>query len=268
MSFQLGFLGAGQMATALASGALSNHLLEPKALYFSDPSSVQRKLASDRFEGCTAFAEASDLFAACDTIVLSVKPQVLAAIGSTLAKYIKPSHTVISIAAGVTLSQLQAWLATKNVVRVMPNTPAQVSAGISALASDLSESSEGFLAAKSLFETVGEIVVVNDSQMDAVTGLSGSGPAYVLMMLEAMSDAGVAAGLPRAVATQLANQTVMGTAVMAAKTKTHPALLKEQVTSPAGTTVAGLRVLESKGFRSAIIEAILQATERSRELRG
>ncbi len=265
---KIGFLGAGQMAKALAKGVVASGLVAPTALVFCDPVDAQLAAARAQFPGCITLQNAHDLFTQCELIILSVKPQVLPIVASKFAKSVSSNHLLISIAAGISLGSLQEWFATKNVVRVMPNTPAQVAAGVSALASDLAADSESMQIASQIFATVGKVVVVDDAQMDAVTGLSGSGPAYVLMMIEALSDAGVASGLARPVALTLAVQTVLGSAKMVQDTQLHPAVLKDQVTSPAGTTIAGIRVLEANKFRSTLIEAVSAAVNRSRELRG
>ncbi len=195
-----------------------------------------------------------------------MKPQILPTVAEQISDLLTTDHVLISIAAGISLERLKTWFGKAKIIRVMPNTPAQVSAGVSAIASELPSDSIELKTASKLFETVGKVVHVTDAQMDAVTGLSGSGPAYVLLMIEALIDAGVANGLARPIATTLAVQTVLGTATMAQQANQHPAVLKDQVTSPGGTTIAGLRVLESHAVRSALIEAVTRATERSREL--
>ena len=263
----VGFLGAGQMATALAGGVTAGELMQCDGLYFCDANQAQLDSMAKRFAGCHVTNHSSQLFKDCNLIILSVKPQVLTSILGQLRPHVTPEHVLISIAAGISLAQLQDSLRTKNIVRVMPNTPAQVSAGVSALCSDLADDSDAMLAAQKIFETVGQTVIVQDHQMDAVTGLSGSGPAFVLMMIESLCDAGVANGLSRAVAMILATQTVLGSAKMVQQTGLHPAVLKDQVTSPAGTTIAGIRSLEANHFRSSVIEAVCQATFRSEQLR-
>jgi pyrroline-5-carboxylate reductase len=173
---------------------------------------------------------------------------------------------VISILAGVTISKLEQIFPQQPVIRVMPNTPATVGAGMTAIAPGKYAQTEHIEQGKSIFAAVGEVVEVPESSMDAVTGLSGSGPAFVALAIEALADGGVAAGLPRAIALQLATQTVLGTATLVKETGIHPGVLKDQVTSPGGTTIAGVAALESAGFRSALIEAVKTATARSQEL--
>lgn len=266
MGNKLGFLGAGQMGSALASGAVKSNLFKPADLCFCDPNADQLQKMKSMFPGCETTSDASVLFAASTQIILAVKPQILPVVAEKLKSIVTERHTLISIAAGVTLAKLKSWFGKAKLIRVMPNTPAQVMAGASAITSELPADSAELGAANKLFETVGKVVHVSENQMDAVTGLSGSGPAYVLLFIESLIDAGVANGLPRATAATLAVQTVLGTAQMVLQSKEHPAVLKDQVTSPGGTTIAGLRILESNNVRSAVIEAVSRATERSREL--
>jgi pyrroline-5-carboxylate reductase len=266
MALKLGFLGAGQMGSALAVGAVNGKLCASSEIMLCDTSVDQLAKVKSLLPGCVTVNEPSDLFEKCHQIVIAIKPQVLPQVSQQLKSLITTKHTLISIVAGISLAKLEQWFAPAKIIRVMPNTPAQVSQGASAIASNLALDSIELQAAVKLFETVGSVVHVSDTQMDAVTGLSGSGPAYVLLLIEAMIDAGVANGLARSVATTLAVQTVLGTASMVAQTNQHPATLKDQVTSPGGTTIAGLRVLEAKAFRGTIIEAISAATSRSKEL--
>jgi pyrroline-5-carboxylate reductase len=266
MNDKLGFLGAGQMGSALAAGAVKSNLIKPADLCFCDPNAGQLQKMKSMFPGCETTSDASTLLSSATRIILAVKPQVLPSIAEQLRSMVTENHTLISIAAGITLSKLKSWFSNAKLIRVMPNTPAQVMAGASAIASELPSDSPELNAAAKLFETVGKVVHISENQMDAVTGLSGSGPAYVLLFIEALIDAGVANGLPRAIATTLAVQTVLGTSQMVERSKEHPAVLKDQVTSPGGTTIAGLRILEREGVRSAVIEAVTRATERSREL--
>jgi pyrroline-5-carboxylate reductase len=206
---------------------------------------------------------------ATEVVLLAVKPQVFSAVVQELADVITTIDSkplVISILAGVSLSQLEVAFPNLPVIRAMPNTPATVGAGITAICSGAYTKANHQEIARNLFSAVGEVVEVSEVLMDGVTGLSGSGPAYVAMLVEALSDGGVAAGLPRAIANTLALQTVLGTATLLHQTKIHPAELKDRVTSPGGTTIAGIAQLERSGFRSAIIEAVKAATARSQEL--
>ncbi|MGH2414593.1 MAG: pyrroline-5-carboxylate reductase, partial [Microcystaceae cyanobacterium] len=203
-----------------------------------------------------------------EVLLLAIKPQVLDAVIADLAteKLSDRNPVVISIVAGVTLQHLEAAFPEQPVIRAMPNTPATVGAAMTAIASGTKVTEDHFSLAKSIFEAVGQVVEVPESMMDAVTGLSGSGPAYVAMLIEALTDGGVAAGLPRGIAAQLALQTVLGTAQLMQASGLHPAQLKDRVTSPGGTTIAGVAELEKAGFRSAVIEAVRAAYRRSQEL--
>lgn len=264
-SENIGFIGGGQMARALAVGAVTAGLVDVGQLLFSEPSTAQRELLTQQL-GKVQFAESREVLQRCERIVLAVKPQILKSIAADLAADVRPQHLLVSIAAGISLESLQQGLRTKRVIRVMPNTPCQVSAGASAIAVDANCSESDIAWVEKLLSAVGEVVRVSDKQMHAVTGLSGSGPAYIYLVIEALSDGGVAQGLPRDLATKLAAQTVLGAAEMVLKTQTHPGALKDQVTSPAGTTIAAIRELEKAGVRSAFIEAVSAATIRSQEL--
>lgn len=202
-------------------------------------------------------------------VLLAVKPQDLFTVVDELAPQLSASQTVISIAAGVTIAAIEARVPKGvAVIRVMPNTPALVSEGVSALSGGSSASPEQVAAAEELMASCGSVVVVPEKQMDAVTALSGSGPAYVFYVIDAMVEAGVHLGLPRATAHDMAVQTVLGSAVMVRETGTHPAVLREAVTSPAGTTAAALRQLDERGVRAAFLAALEAARDRSAELAG
>ena len=213
-------------------------------------------------------SSAESLFERCHRLILAVKPQVLEGIASPLSHRVTPHHHLVSIAAGIPLSKLTHWFRTERITRVMPNTPCQNLQGASGVAHAHGVNDEDRAWITRVFQSVGLVVQVTDEQLHAVTGVSGSGPAYVLMMIEALSDGGVAAGLSREVSLKLATQTVLGAAAMVQQTKVHPAVLREQVTSPAGTTIEALKILEKGSFRSTVIEAVLAATNRSKELAG
>jgi pyrroline-5-carboxylate reductase len=262
----IGFLGAGQMATALAKGWSKAGLLD-----------AARSRASDLFaEARTAFESATRIHATAvnaeavagvDVVVLAVKPQVMPAVLADLKPVVTPRHLVISIAAGWTLESLAAGLPSgTRLVRVMPNTPCLVGASAAAYAAGPSATAEDKATVQRLLQAVGTAVELPEHLLDAVTGLSGSGPAYVFVLIEALADGGVKAGLPRNVAQALAAQTVFGAAKMVLETGQHPAALKDTVASPAGTTIAGLTALERGGFRAAAMEAVVVAAERAKEL--
>lgn len=260
------FIGGGQMAQALAGGAIAGGVLTAKELIFVEPDPRQQQRLLESFTGCRVTGRLSEGTAAASHLVLSVKPNILKDVAAELAGLLKPEHLVVSIAAGISLSKLQAMLGTQRVVRVMPNTPAQVGAGAAAIAADADVSHTDVQWVEHLFAAVGTTERVADRLMHAVTAVSGSGPAYVYLVIEALSDGGVAAGLPRDVATRLAAQTVLGGARMVLETGQHPGQLKDQVTSPGGTTIAALAVLEAAAVRGAFLQAVLRAAARSSEL--
>jgi len=217
--------------------------------------------------GVGGFKDAVEMGKQCDIVVLAVKPQVVPKALASYKPASGPQQLMISICAGTTIATLENGLAKgSRVIRVMPNTPALIGAGAAALCKGTHATDEDLAVAREIFEAIGIAVVVEEKMMDAVTGLSGSGPAYVFQFIEALSDGGVNMGLARDVATKLAVQTVIGAARMVAELGKHPAVLKEMVTSPGGTTIAGLYALERGGIRGLIMEAIEDATTRSEEL--
>lgn len=260
------FIGGGQMAQALAAGALDADVLAAHELGFVEPVREQVAVLHEKFPACTVYDSPADGLRQADLIILSVKPHVLKDIAETLSKCIQPQHLIVSIAAGVSLQSLQTLMKTQRVVRVMPNTPAMVGAGAAAISHDSHVAEQDLARVEALLRGVGSVVRVPDHLMHAVTALSGSGPAYVYMMIEALSDGGVATGLPRDIATRLAAQTVLGAAQMVLESGRHPGVLKDQVTSPGGTTIAAIRSLELAGVRGAFIDAVVAADKRSREL--
>jgi pyrroline-5-carboxylate reductase len=262
----IGFLGAGQMATALASGWAKAGMLDSAKSRAADTSAEARA----KFEKATGIKSGEsnrDVAAACEVLVLAVKPQVVPAVLSELRPVLGGNHLVISIAAGVTLQTLAAGLGEKvRLVRVMPNTPCLVGASASAYSPGATATAEDVELVGRLFGAVGSAFKVAEPLLDAVTGLSGSGPAFVYVFIEALADGGVKCGLPRDVALALAAQTVLGSAKMVLETGQHPGALKDAVASPGGTTIAGLHALERGGLRAAAMDAVEAATERSREL--
>ncbi len=218
----LGFLGGGQMATALAKGGVKGELIQNSELCFCEPNEKQRNLLQDQFPGSLVTDSAELLFDRCGKVVLSVKPQVLFEIAYRLGALVKEDQLIVSIVAGATLERLSEWLKTDRIARVMPNTPAQVLAGASGFAVGKGVTPSDLAWVRKFLDSIGTTVQVSDGQLHAVTALSGSGPAFVLTMLEALADGGVAAGLSREVALQLATQTVLGTALMVKETGKHP----------------------------------------------
>lgn len=266
VSARWGFLGAGKMATALALGLIRSGLVAASDIQASDPF-PQAAEAFSAATGASITHLNAEVARNSDVLVLAVKPQVMEAVLVELKPHVSPAHLVVSVAAGVSLASLELGLgAGCRLVRVMPNTPALVSAGASAfcLGSNATAADEQLVQA--CLGAVGTAVKVPESLLDAVTGLSGSGPAYVYQVIEALSDGGVRVGLPRETATALAAQTVLGAARMVLETGLHPAVLKDQVASPGGTTMAGLHALEKAGLRCALMNAVEAATQRSTEL--
>jgi pyrroline-5-carboxylate reductase len=262
----IGFLGAGKMGTALAKGFIRARLAPASRVFASDPVEAARKSFAQE-AGAKTFASNAEVAKAAHVLILAVKPDQVAAALAEISPHFTAKHLLISIAAGVTLARLEAGMPTgARVIRVMPNTPALV--GASAAAYSLGKgarAADGHLAEK-LLSAVGIALPVKESLLDAVTGLSGSGPAYVYLMIEGLSDGGVAAGLPRDVAVRLAAQTVLGAAKMVLETGQHPGALKDMVTSPGGTTIEGLHELEKARVRGALISAVRAAAEKSRKL--
>jgi pyrroline-5-carboxylate reductase len=263
---KIGFLGAGKMATALARGFLNAGIVKANQLVAADPYEAARKYFTAETGAKTVGANL-DAAKAATILILATKPdQVGAAIAEISGAFTK-NHLIISIAAGVTLAKLEALLPDgARVIRVMPNTPALVGAGASGFALGKSATAEDGELAKKLLSAVGIAMQVKESLLDAVTGLSGSGPAYVYQFIEALSDGGVAAGLPREVATRLAAQTVLGGAKMVLDTGMHPGALKDQVTSPGGTTIEGIHELEKGKMRATVMSAVRAATEKAKKL--
>ncbi len=259
---KIAFLGAGKMATALARGLVDSEVCGAGDITVADASNVARSALASQL-GVKAAESNEAAVKVADAVILCVKPSDAAAALEPCAGALD-GKLFISIAAGLTLESLGKMVGDGvRVVRAMPNTAAQVGRSATAFAAGPGVTDVDLALTRKIFGAVGLALPVPESQLDAVTGLSGSGPAYVYLVIESLSDGGVAAGLPRALASQLAVQTVMGAAAMVAETKEHPAVLREAVTSPGGTTAAGLRVLESAAVRSAFIEAVGAATDKS-----
>ncbi|WZP00051.1 pyrroline-5-carboxylate reductase [Isosphaeraceae bacterium EP7] len=262
-----GFIGSGKMATALMRGMIRAGTALPTSIVASDTIPEARE-ALARETGIRALASNAEVAEASDVLVLAVKPQSMTSVLAELAPHVDPRHLVVSIAAGISLAKLDEGLgeAKRRIVRVMPNTPALIGQGASGycLGEHALEGDEATV--RVCLDAAGRSYRVPESLMDAVTGLSGSGPAFAYLMIEALSDGGVRAGLPRDVATALAAQTLLGSAAMVLETGLHPGALKDQVTSPGGTTIAGVHALERGGLRAALMDAVMAAAARSAEL--
>ncbi len=265
-TLRLGFLGAGKMATALARGWIDAGLAVPEHIVASDPVPAARD-AFAAVTGARATADNREVVTASDLLVLAVKPQSMAALLAEVRPVVAARHLVVSIAAGLALKALADGLGPeRRLVRVMPNTPCLVGASASGYAAGDRATPEDLALVDRLLNAVGRAFRLPEPLLDAVTGLSGSGPAFVYVIIEALSDGGVCVGLPRDVATALAAQTVLGSAKMVLETGLHPGVLKDQVTSPGGTTIAGLHALERGALRAALIDAVDAATRRAMEL--
>ncbi len=264
---KLGVIGCGQMGTALVGGAIRSGVIQAEGLLGCDPYAPARESFA-KATGATVFATVEEMSAGCDVFLLSTKPQdALQALVAVRQARGEQATLILSIAAGLRLAAMQdAAGAHARIIRAMPNTPALVGHGAAAFCRGEKVTNEDAAWAQSLLAAVGIALEVPEKLMDAVTGLSGSGPAYGYLMIEALADGGVKAGLARADALKLAAQTMLGAAAMVLETKEHPSVLKDRVTSPGGTTIAGLAALERGAIRSCLIDAVAAATARSREL--
>jgi pyrroline-5-carboxylate reductase len=263
----IGFIGAGQMATAMAGGFVTAGLADPSRIWASDPSAMARERFAAAVAGAHVVAENAQVARAARDLLLAVKPQHVDGVLGELKAYLGPEHLLVSIAAGVRLGRLASLLPPGvRVVRVMPNMPCLVGQSASgySLGQGVTQADADLVAR--MLSAIGLAFSVEEPLLDAVTGLAGSGPAYVYMVIEALSDGGVLAGLPRNISTALAAQTVRGAAEMVLQTGEHPAALKDRVASPGGTTIAGLRVLERSAVREALMAAVEAASRRSAEL--
>jgi pyrroline-5-carboxylate reductase len=262
----IGFLGAGNMAEALIRGLLHAAEVPPSSVAASGPRRDRLDELHERF-GLRVTTSNVELATSVDVLVLAVKPQILDKVLVEIGDRVPAGTLVISVAAGVPIAAVERRLVPGvRVVRAMPNTPALVQAGATAVARGAHATEDDLELARFLFDAVGLTVILDESQLDAVTGLSGSGPAYMFLILDALADAGVKVGLSRRNAQRLAAQTVMGSARLLLETDEHPGRLKDMVTSPGGTAIAGLHTLEAGGLRTTLINAVEAATLRAREL--
>lgn len=266
LSTQIAVIGAGNMAEALITGMLKAGVAKAGQLYATDILPERRTHFQSRYR-ITTGADNGVAAAWGDVLILAVEPQILDEVLSQIARSIKKAVLVISVAAGYPMHRLATQLPPGvRIIRAMPNTPTSVGAGATAMALGPGVTPNDLQAARAIFESVGTVVTVEERLMDAVTGLSGSGPAYIYLMIEALADGGVKMGLPRQTAQLLAAQTLFGAARMVIEGGEHPAVLKDRVASPGGTTIAGLHKLEEGRLRATLINAVESATKRSREL--
>ena len=263
---RVGFLGAGNMGEALIKGVLAANLVPADAVHITDVR-LDRLRELDRQYGVQIAADNKALVQAVDIVVLAVKPQIMSTVLKEIAPVVTRRKLLISIAAGVATATIRAALGKDaRLIRVMPNTPALVLEGVTAIAKADGLEPGDLDTAGELFSAVGRVVTLGEDAMDAVTGLSGSGPAYVAVVVESLADGGVKMGLDRITAMTLATQTVLGAARLLLETGMHPGALKDMVSSPGGTSITGIAALEEGGIRTTFIQAVERATLRSREL--
>lgn len=263
---KIALIGAGNMSEALVSGMLRAKVVEPASLLATDVAAARRTLFEDRFKIHVGH-DNEEAVAWADVVILSVEPHILDSVCQDVRSALRQDHLIISVAAGYPLARLERVLGgDRQLVRAMPNTPSILGEGVTAVSMDPHTTAEGAQLAQSIFGSIGKVVEVEERLLDAVTGLSGSGPAYVYLMIEALADGGVKMGLGRQIAYTLAAQTVLGAARMVLETGDHPAQLKDRVASPGGTTISGVHALEKAGFRASLMTAVEEATRRSQEI--
>ena len=263
---KISFIGGGNMAEAMLRGFLKKKIISPKQILVSEPRKERTQFLSQKYR----IRITSDNKVAAHSgaiVILAVKPQIMKEVAQEISGVVTTEQLIISIAAGISTSFIASQIGKdKRIVRAMPNTPSQIGEGAIALCGGGKSTQEDIRFARELFAAIGTTVIIPETHMDAVTGLSGSGPAYIFLIIEALTDGGVKMGLPRDVAQSLVLQTIIGSGKMILETGDHPSTLKDLVASPGGTTIAGLHVLEEKGIRGALINAVAAASERSREL--
>jgi len=262
----VGFLGSGNMGEALIHGLLHGHLCRPEQIICSDVRPERLKMIRETY-GVRGTSHNAEVVKQSDIVLLAVKPQIMKPVVEEIAKYLDLSKLIISIAAGVPLEAIESC-AKKDlkIVRVMPNICVSVREGASAISGGKHILKEDLMIAKTIFDSVGKSIFIEENLLDAVTGLSGSGPAYIFVIIDALADAGVKVGLSRTDSLILASQTVLGAAKLLIETGEHPGKLKDMVTSPGGTAIAGLHTMEQGGVRTTLINAVEVATERSKAL--
>jgi pyrroline-5-carboxylate reductase len=262
----IGFVGSGAMGEALIKGIVEASLVAPEAVLAFDVRAERLAELSQRY-GIQPAKSNAEVVQSADVVILAVKPQIMGSVLNDIRTLLGRRNLVIPIAAGVSTGKLRETLgAAARLIRVMPNTPALVLEGVTAIAKGQGLEAGDLETAEELFHAVGKVVVLDEELMDAVTGLSGSGPAYVAIVVESLADGGVKMGLDRVTAMTLATQTVLGAARLLSQTGLHPGALKDMVSSPGGTTIAGIAALEEGGIRTTLIKAVERATLRSREL--
>jgi len=263
---QVGLVGTGNMGEALIKGLLHGHVCKPEQIFCSDTRPERLKVVRETY-GVKGTSHNIEVVKHSEILILAVKPQIMKQVVSEVAKYLDLSKLIISIAAGVPLDAIESCAKKElKLIRVMPNICVSVREGVSAIAGGKHIHKEDLMIAKTIFDSVGKSLFVEETLLDAVTGLSGSGPAYIFLIIDALADAGVKVGLSRNDALILASQTVLGAAKMLIETGEHPGKLKDLVTSPGGTAIAGLHTLEEGGLRTTLMNAVEVATQRSKTL--
>jgi len=267
MKDKIGFIGGGQMAEALIKGMISAKLYTSDDIFLIEPNSVRREHMEYQY-GIRCFESTETFWQSCRIVIIAVKPQVMKSVMESAKPHVAESHIVISIAAGIPISYYESELGSNGykIIRVMPNTPALVLEGTSAISCNDNVTDKELQLAENIFNAVGISVLLDETYLDAATGLSGSGPAYVFTFIEALIDAGIKVGLTRYTAETMAVQTVLGSVKLMQQEKKHPAVLRSMVTSPGGTSIAAHHFLEKKGFRGILMDAVEIATNRSKEL--
>lgn len=265
---KLGFIGCGVMANAMMGGVIRAGLYRPEDIWGADPSEESRRKTAEA-NGIHVTADNNEVMDRCETVFFAVKPQYYDGMIDSLKEHVREDQLIISIGAGRTLDYLaERFGKPVKIVRVMPNTPAQVGEGMSAACPNQYVTEEETARALEILRSFGKAEVMPENLFDIVTGVSGSGPAYVFLFIEAMADAAVNGGMKRDQAYIFAAQTVLGSAKMVLETGKHPGELKDMVTSPAGTTIAGVRALEDGAFRAAVFEGVMAAADKSAEMRS
>ncbi|MEA5091770.1 Pyrroline-5-carboxylate reductase [bioreactor metagenome] len=265
---KVAFIGCGAMGEAILKGLLAANMTRKEEISVSLPTAARRDYLAKEY-GVKTFSKNNEVVNDADIVILAVKPQMFdTALGEDVVAAIPEKATIVSIMGSVDLAKLHKIFKHQAVIRVMPNTPLAVGCGMTAIAPDDIASGSAVETVKAIFGVCGEVVEVQESAMDAITAISGCGPGYVFVLIDALADAGVNVGLPRALAIKLAAQTFAGAGKMAVETGLHPAQLRDQVTSPGGTTIAGLHALELHGVRGAMYDAVSAVLKRNSELKG
>lgn len=266
MKMKIGFYGSGNMAQSMIQGLLEKEIYPKEAIVVYNRRYAPTLQKTVETYGVTPLLDQKEFFESVDTIILAVKPQVLRILYTDLQPLLRPNHCLVSLAAGITLTELETKLGEQAYIRAMPNTPLAVLEGSIALARNQQVSDEQFAAILDLFNQIGVAKELPESLFDAFIGVSGSAPAYVYLFIEALADGAVLEGMPRQMAYEFAAQTVLGSAKMVLETKEHPGVLKDNVCSPGGTTIEAVKVLEDNHFRSTVIQAVQAAAQKSRKM--